>query len=203
VPITHPDVPQAFGVPSLTQAGVSAAALGVLAWQLLRRRCGAALEPANRALFFVGLFFVIACRSAVFLQRALAVLGVGSETRVHLFYELPARLSVIEYDLAVVVVLLALWMAFRKACARWGLLTTSFLARPVWQGAAVLILTATLVLSRMDTWEAALSRRANFFNSDCGYVKLEPVTRDTLAQLDPRAEPEFFYAVAEFLFERD
>ncbi|OQW97707.1 MAG: hypothetical protein BWK77_01060 [Verrucomicrobia bacterium A1] len=201
MPVTRPDVPPAFDAPSMAWAGCSAVALAVLTWQLLRRRVGAILDPANRALFFVGLFFVILCRSVVFIQRGLAVLGVGGETRIHLFYEIPARLSVLEYDLAVLVILLALWMVFRKACARWRLLTSSFLARPLWQGVAVLILAATLVLSRMDTWEAALSRRANFFASDCGYVKLEPVTRDTLAHLDPRIEPEFFYALAEFLFE--
>jgi hypothetical protein len=199
IPVTQPEPPRIVYAPNPLVTGLSALALAALACGCARTRFAARLDPRNETLFLGSLVFLAVCQAAVCVQRSLAVCGLTPSTRVHLLYEIPARISGIEYVVGAAVGVLALWLVFRAAAARFELLRGTFLGKPLGQGVAVALLAVTLVTGRMDTYATALGGRANFFASDCSYVQLQPVTRDTLVQLDPRLEPEFFYALAEFL----
>jgi hypothetical protein len=200
IPVTRPQPPLLAYLPSPVSAGLSATAVVLITWWCARRRIADALGPRIQALFLAGLIFVAVSQAFVCVQRSIIELGLSSPTRVHLVYEIPARLSGITYLIGSNTAVIAVWLVFRLIAARFGVLTSTFLARPLWQGLAILLMTAILVIGRMDTYATVLSGQANYLGCDCASVRLHGVDAAGLAQLDPRIEPDLFYSVAEFLF---
>jgi len=41
---------------------------------------------------------------------------------------------------------------------------------------------------------------SDYFRPDCAGVHYIPIQKNTLTELDPNAEPEFFYSLGEYLF---
>ena len=201
LPATKPAPPPFTYLPDPVVVGLSTAILILLIWLCLRIRFLDGFAPGYRAFFFTGLIFLATCQGIVFVQRALATTGTNRSTRIHLIYEIPTRLSGIEYLVGVAVASLAVWYVLQVLCGRFELASGSFLRRPVWQFSIVLFFVAAFTFPQMDAYEVVVSGRANFFACDCYYVPLHRVATEELKSLDPRLEPEFFYSLAEYLFE--
>lgn len=196
-------------LPAVWSSIVYATFFAGLAYMCLKTGVVNAWDGFGTRFLLVGVGFVVACGICDIIVAGQAVrAAIERVSGVHLVYELPKRLSGARYLVQSAVLVFIGWSLlgnYWRIQAGIGMCRRRLLALGTALGIAlVLMVTVRAAVHSRPMHVLTLGRKPSFFRDDeCEHVKATPVTVDTLSDLDPLQEPEFFYSLGEWLMEKE